>query len=63
MDSAALAASPHVRYVALGEFGDECEAIKAYLTTTHEVRMRRDAAGAERGDASDLALRSGGGPE
>ena len=59
----ALAASPHVRYVSLGEFGDECEAIKAYLTTTHEVRMRRDAADAERGDAPDLELRSGGGPE
>ncbi len=63
LDPAVLAASPHVRYVSLGEFRDECEAIKAYLTTTHEVRTRREAADAERGDAPDLELRSAGGPE
>jgi hypothetical protein len=63
LDPAALAASPHVRYVSVGEFGDECEAIKAYLTTTHQVRARREAADAERGEAPDLALRSPGAPE
>ena len=61
LDPNELAGSPHFRYVPLGEFGDECEAVKAYLTTTHDVRMRR-----ERGAPADepaLELRSGGEPE
>ena len=63
LDPAVLAASPHVRYVSLGEFGDECEAIKAYRRTTHGVRARREAADAERGEAPALELRSGREPE
>jgi hypothetical protein len=59
----ALSASPQVHYVSLGDFGDECEAVKAYLRATHEVRVRREAADAERGDTTGLELRSGGPPE
>ena len=63
LDPEALGGSPHVHYVSLGEFGDECEAVKAYLTATHEVRARREAADAERADTPALELRSGGPPE
>jgi hypothetical protein len=58
-----LAASPHVRYERLGEFGDECEAMKAYLRTTHEVRARREAAEAERTQTPELELSAGDAPE
>jgi len=42
LDPNTLARSPDFRYVPLGEFGDECEAIRAYQTTTHDVRFRRE---------------------
>ena len=60
LDPNELAGSPHFRYVPLGEFGDECEAVKAYLTTTHDVRIRRERAAP--GDEA-VPLRSGGEPE
>lgn len=63
LDPETLAGSPRVHYVPLGEFGDECEAVKAYITATHEVRVRREAAEAERGDTPTLELRSDGPPE
>ncbi|MCG6920753.1 MAG: hypothetical protein LJF15_06690 [Acidobacteria bacterium] len=63
LDPETLAGSPRVLYVPLGEFGDECEAMKAYLTATHEVRIRREAAEAERGETPTLELRSDGPPE
>jgi hypothetical protein len=43
LDPNELARSPEFRYVPLGEFGDECEAMRAYLATTHDVRYRREA--------------------
>ena len=61
LDPNELAGSPHFRYVPLGEFGDECEAVKAYLTTTHDVRIRREREGP--GDDTALELPSGGEPE
>jgi len=61
LDPNELAVSPHFRYVPLGEFGDECEAVKAYLTTTHDVRMRRERAAPA--DDAALELHSGGEPE
>jgi hypothetical protein len=42
LDPNELAGSPHFRYVPLGEFGDECEALRAYLASTHDVRFRRE---------------------
>jgi hypothetical protein len=62
LDPNTLAGSPHFRYVPLGEFGDECEAIRAYLTSTHDVRMRREV---ERGAPGEpgLELQSGSEPE
>ena len=63
LDPNALARSPHFRYVPLGEFGDECEAVKAYLASTHDVRMRREREDVEPADDSALELRSGGEPE
>jgi hypothetical protein len=53
-----LGGSPHVHYVPLGEFGDECEAIKAYRLSTHEVRLRREAESLERADEPEVELRS-----
>jgi hypothetical protein len=58
-----LAGSPYVHYVSLGEFGDECEAMQAYLTATHEVRARREAADAEGGPGPGPQLRSDDVPE
>jgi hypothetical protein len=43
LDPNELARSPHFRFVPLGEFGDECEAIQAYRRSTHQVRVRREA--------------------
>jgi len=63
LDPNALAGSPHVHYVPLGEFGDECEALKAYLASTHDVRMRREREEAEPADDSALELQSSGEPE
>ena len=63
LDPETLAGSPHVQYVSLGEFGDECEAVKAYLAATHEVRIRREAAGAERGDTPAVGRQSDDPPE
>jgi hypothetical protein len=42
LDPNTLARSPSFRYVPLGEFGDECEAIRAYLASTHDLRFRRE---------------------
>jgi hypothetical protein len=42
IDPDSLARSPRFRYVILGEFGDECAAVEAYLKATHEVRLRRE---------------------
>ena len=61
LDPNELAGSPHFRYVPLGEFGDECEAVKAYLTTTHDVRIRRERAAPA--DEPALEPPSGGEPE
>jgi len=58
LDPNALAGSPHFRYLPLGEFGDECEAIRAYVTSTHDVRARREAESAEPTEEPDLDLRS-----
>jgi hypothetical protein len=63
LEPEALAASPHARYVPLGKFGDECEAMKAYLAATHDVRMRRGAASVERGETPNVELRPGDAPE
>jgi hypothetical protein len=49
LDPNELARSPEFRYVPLGEFADECEAVRAYLTTTHDVRYRRETSGASKG--------------
>jgi hypothetical protein len=49
LDPSALARSPEFRYVPLGEFADECEAVKAYLATTHDVRYRRETSGSSKG--------------
>jgi hypothetical protein len=63
LDPEALVPSPQVRYEPLGEFHDECEAIKAYRTATHEVRMRREAEAAKQGDKPALELHSDTPPE
>jgi hypothetical protein len=63
LDPNALAGSPHVHYVPLGEFEDECEAIKAYRRSTHEVRVRREAESAERANEPEVELRSDPEPE
>jgi hypothetical protein len=43
LDPEALAADPQFHYEPLGEFGDECQAIKAYRHRTHDLRLRREA--------------------
>ena len=48
-----FAADPQFRYESLGEFGDECQAIKAYRSRMHELRMPRDAGTAEIGVSSE----------
>jgi hypothetical protein len=58
-----LAASPHARYVPLGRFDDECEAVRAYLTATHDVRERREARKAEREETPRLELQPEDMPE
>lgn len=64
LDPNTLAGSPHFRYVPLGEFGDECEAIRAYRRSTHEVRARREAEDAERSrEEPEEKLRSDPEPE
>jgi hypothetical protein len=63
LDPEALMPSPQVRYEPLGEFQDECEAIEAYRTTTHEVRMHREAEEAKRGNRPAPELRSDTPPE
>jgi hypothetical protein len=63
MDPDAAAGSPHLRYLALGEFGDECEAIRAYLRSTHRIRARRAAVGAQPATPPGLERRSGDAPE
>lgn len=57
------AQSPHLRYLALGEFGDECEAIRAYLRSTHQIRARREAEGAQPSTRPVLEMRSEDEPE
>ena len=49
--------SVHFQYVSLGEFGDECEAIRAYQRSTHEIRARREADGPQPGSGSGLEMR------
>ena len=63
LDPEAHAASPHFQYLSLGEFGDECAALKAYLHTTHQVRRRRELAEEEEAATeTGLELRSGDAP-
>jgi hypothetical protein len=54
---------PHFRYLALGEFGDECEAMKAYLRSNHRIHDRQEAEGPQSLDRPGLEMRSGERPE
>lgn len=63
LDPNVLAGSPRFRYVPLGEFEDECAAVKAYLATTHDVRLRREAGKAGSSEEPAVELPSGDDPE
>ena len=47
LDPAEFAGAPRFQYESVGQFGDECDAIKAYLKVTHDLRMAREASGGE----------------
>jgi len=55
--------SPHFEYLPLGEFGDECAAMQAYLRSTHQIRARREAGGREGGPGVGLEMPPGDDPE
>jgi hypothetical protein len=63
MDPELLGQSPRFRYVFLGEFGDECAAVKAYRKATHDVRLRRERGEAEEPQETGLQLPSVDTPE
>jgi hypothetical protein len=54
MDPEVAAASPHMQYVALGEFGDECAAMRAYLRSTHQIRLRKETEGPQPGPGLEM---------
>ena len=48
LDPAGFAGAPEFRYELVGEFGDECEAMKAYRKVGHDARMPAAAPPAQR---------------